>query len=264
MYSFDTTLFWERANDFLLQMTPPNVDLQRYFVSEKQTDIKEIVIMMFSTIQDYRSMPNSIKFWACHEIYRKILCEFDFTAILDKYNADSLLETIKGNIDIKNSEFSFTRYAKGIISICDFLKRYNLHSGEDFNAFCDDYLKANSRMELAELFNENIYGMGFATSCNFLKDIGFTGFLKPDTHINNVVIELGLIENISNRAKLDKASFVEGIKLADTIGVTPFHFDKVLWLIYSGNFHKDNIKVKPQKDAFIQHIKKTLILEERQ
>jgi hypothetical protein len=73
MYDFNTSLFWAKTNDILDKMTPSSVDLNSYFISEKQTDIKKIVMQMFSSIQDYSYKPNIIKFWSYIETYKKIL-----------------------------------------------------------------------------------------------------------------------------------------------------------------------------------------------
>ena len=55
-----------------------------------------------------------------------------------------------------------------------------------------------SKLALPLLLSEEIFGFGFALACDFLKDNVSPEFLKPDTHINDIALGLGITTSTNN------------------------------------------------------------------
>ena len=85
------------------------------------------------------------------------------------------------------------------------------------------------------LLGHKIEGFGFALSCNFLKELGYIKFPKPDVHLHDIFTALELCENGNDNYQLFKAI----IRVAIHSNVTPYNADKVFWLIGSGYFYQD-------------------------
>ncbi len=44
------------------------------------------------------------------------------------------------------------------------------------------------------LLDAEIFGYGFPLACDFLKEIGYVDYGKPDVHLKNIFCELGLVD----------------------------------------------------------------------
>lgn len=89
-------------------------------------------------------------------------------------------------------------------------------------------------------------------ACNALKELGYLDYPKPDVHMIDIFESLGLSESSPY------AVFEAIVKMAEANGVTPYEADKILWLICSGKYYKDDIKVKSKKAEFIASAKEYL------
>jgi len=75
--------------------------------------------------------------------------------------------------------------------IAHFLSAYETF--DDFDRFIKGFLiNEHSKLALPLLLAEEIFGFGFALSCDFLKENVSPEFIKPDTHINYIAQELGI------------------------------------------------------------------------
>jgi hypothetical protein len=112
----------------------------------------------------------------------------------------------------------------------------------------------HSKLALPLLLKEEIFGFGFALACDFLKENGYKGYLKPDTHINDICRALGITE-----ATNDFGVFKDAVAYCETNSLVPYEFDKLLWLIGSGHFYQSKILVPVDKEVFIRRMQ-TLVL----
>jgi thermostable 8-oxoguanine DNA glycosylase len=86
------------------------------------------------------------------------------------------------------------------------------------------------------LLSYEIDGFGFALSCDFLKEMGYVKFGKPDTHVKDVFVALGLLGTVAkNSSKADYLSLRIIDSIATANNTTAYAVDKLLWLIGSGN-----------------------------
>ena len=76
-------------------------------------------------------------------------------------------------------------------------------------------------------FSQPIYNVGPNLICDFLKNIGFTRFVKIDHHMKKEFPNLLSISGCKNLG--DYQSFELSQILADKIGITPFHLDHLLY-----------------------------------
>ncbi len=103
-----------------------------------------------------------------------------------------------------------------------------------------------------------ITGIGFPLACDFLKELGYVQYGKPDVHLKEIFKELNLIDpNEKSTIKQD----YQTLKLIDQIAkenrITPFEVDKVFWLIGSGNFYLSEINIGRNRNEFIEKVKST-------
>lgn len=123
----------------------------------------------------------------------------------------------------------FTRAA---LSGARFLAQFE--DGPEFIAwvhvFDEDHRK---RAALPMLLSQEIDGFGFALACDFLKELGFINFAKPDVHVKAIVEGLSLSVQPAN----DYTVFKAVARIAANCETTPYDVDKLFWLVGSGRFY---------------------------
>lgn len=75
----------------------------------------------------------------------------------------------------------------------------------------------------------------YSWPCDFLKELEYTNFPKPDVHLREIFTALKLCHDQANDYQL----FVAIIRMANNANATPYAVDKVFWLIGSGFFYTD-------------------------
>ena len=71
--------------------------------------------------------------------------------------------------------------------------------------------------------------MGFQLACNFLKEIGYNNYAKPDTHTIAILFETG-----AAKSRDIYEVFKTMVRMARVIKESPAVIDYLLWLIGSG------------------------------
>lgn len=194
-----------------------------------------------------------------------ILESFNTKAVLDKYASgyetilDDIVEQLKPNGEVRRTSRSiWPQYCKTILSAANFIEQFS--SASDFFGWVDFFDKdERARAGLPLLLSREIEGFGFALSCDFLKEMGYVNFPKPDVHLRDIFTALSLCPDKSDDYQLFKAV----IRLARHAGVSPYNADKAFWLIGSGNFYADphlgnEGRVGRRKKEFIEYAKPLL------
>lgn len=191
-----------------------------------------------------------------------VLENFSPKAIIKKYsnNWEAILNEIiktlnpKGEIR-KTSRSIWPQYCQTILSAAYFIEQFS--SATDFFKWADFFDKDNrARASLPMLLSQEIKGFGFALSCDFLKEMGYINFPKPDVHLRDIFTALNLCEDKPTDYKLFKAIS----RVAKHAGVTAYNADKIFWLIGSVNFY-NNPEIGKQgpkggfKKEFIEYAK---------
>ncbi|MCI0562389.1 MAG: hypothetical protein MN733_28215, partial [Nitrososphaera sp.] len=136
-----------------------------------------------------------------------------------------------------NPRNSWVVYTKAIISGAQFLSTFR--TAQEFHKFVSAfYTNEHSKLALPLLLEKEIFGFGFALACDFLKENGYPEFIKPDTHVKDIVGSIGI-----THAETDYGVFKEVVAYCAKNELVPYEFDKLLWLIGSGNFYLSGMSV---------------------
>ena len=139
-------------------------------------------------------------------------------------------------------------------SVIDSARFLSSFSGlEDFQGFVESFqYNAATKTALPLYLAKKIRGMGFALACDALKELGYASYPKPDSHMRDIFSELNLCSN-------DEMDVFEAmVAMADSLGITPYKLDKVLWLVCSGNFYLEEVRVDGKKFELISDARNVL------
>ena len=164
---------------------------------------------------------------------------------LSHFDEESLFSNFQEHFPVKNTKSPrnlWRIFAKSIISICEFLTQF-----EDAKAF-DDFVLTFTKNEITRaalpmVLEKEVYGYGFALSCDFLKELGYTQYPKPDDHLMDVFSGVKICERDPYTV------YKSTIRMAQACGRTAYYVDKTIWLICSGNYYLDDIAL--QRYAFL-------------
>lgn len=262
---------YNEAKKFLLHNVPSSVTpeiVERYLNyidnSARNYGIKELYRQLLSTAQN-ANMRSQVIGGALGDFGRlgMVLFDFDPKATFDYYSGkeDVLLNNIieklnpKGKMRTEKRSI-WPKYCSTIISAAAFLNQF-----ENVKEFYNwvDYFHNNNKIvsALPMILSEEIEGIGFPLACDFLKEIGFTKFGKPDIHIKDIFENTGL----SNKNSSDYNTLKAIVRVAENVGVTPYNVDKLFWLIGSGFFYENpeigkDGRIPSMKQPFIEYTTK--------
>lgn len=172
-------------------------------------------------------------------------------------NENQLTEGFKKYFEIKNIQSSRNLWrllAKGVISGTKFLSSFDDKS--EFDTFINKFsLNEYTREALPMLLAKEIDGFGFALACDFLKELGYRDYPKPDVHLIKIFSELKL------SIAVDYEVYKAIIRMSKVVNEDAYTVDKYFWLISTGKFYPDpndpkkEVKVGGKRDEFIQDTK---------
>ena len=154
-----------------------------------------------------------------------------------------------GKIDPHNNKSHWVIYAKSVLSAAHFLQRFE--TAQSFHDFVGSFYRDEyTRLALPLLLKEEIFGFGFALACDFLKESGYEQFVKPDTHLNDICRAAGISDSDT-----DFGVFKDVLAYCEKYEFVPYEFDKLIWLVGSGNFHLNKKKIPTNKKDFIASLR---------
>lgn len=250
-----TKFIYEEAKAFLEELIRPypNIKLQEYLKPDQECQTLENVFQkLVQALAERQRMKNVIYLDNREREIKEILFGFSPQKIIERYkNPDDLLETFKKvfNLSNVNTRRSMWRiFAEGIISGSHFMASFR--DKQDFDNFVNLFSQNKYAIAaLPMLLSKEIKGFGFALACEFLKESGYSNYVKPDVHLTNIFYELGL-----SNSKDSYVVYKSIIKMAEDVGEDPYAIDKIFWLIGSGNFYKNKIMTGKNRDKFIKRI----------
>jgi len=250
--------YYNKARAYLLSFDVVTEEMLEDHINEwqrrKPESMKELFKAFLVHAQNRQGMPNSI---GNIQNLSKLLYGFDHIKVAKTYcDWEALFDAIEngnykppGRMVKDNNKSHWVIYCKAIISIARFLSVYK--TLDTFNEFVDGFLtNEQSKLALPLLLAEEIFGFGFALSCDFLKENISPEFIKPDTHINDISRGLGITTSKNNYQ-----IFKDVGAYCSRIDIKPYAVDKVFWLVGSGNFYLSGVKVNSSKSEFIKQIK---------
>jgi hypothetical protein len=194
-----------------------------------------------------------------------VLEGFNPKAVLAKYTGDweaildEIVERLEPRGEIRRTSRSiWPLYCQTILSAANFVEQFS--SASDFFGWVDLFDRDDrARASLPMILSREIEGFGFALSCDFLKEMGYINFPKPDVHLRNIFSSLNLCKDKADDYQLFKAV----IRVAGHAGVSAYNADKVFWLIGSGYFYRDlqisnQGRVGSRKKEFIEYARPLL------
>ncbi len=234
-----------------------NIIIQKHlnnWQNGKPLSMDKLLLAILHSVIDRQGVSNSI---GDLENLRPFLYNFEPTQIKETYGSDwdKLFDTIQksytppGRMERNNSKNYWVIFCKSTLSASQFLSRFP--SIEEFDKFVSQfYLNEYTRVALPLLLEKEIFGIGFALACNFLKENGYPKFVKPDIHIKAIFNGIGL-----SHSEFDYEVFKDVIRFSEAIEEIPYVIDKLFWLVGSGNFYLDEIKIKTDRDEFIKMVR---------
>lgn len=126
-----------------------------------------------------------------------------------------------------------------------------------FDKFGYENSNVYERWALVSVIDQSIKGIGTALACDFLKEIGYLNFGKPDVHIKRILKRIGIFDDLKNDfvASSDNFLYFRILdRIAEDSNKTVFEIDKVFWLFGSG-FNNAN---KPIDGVCVKDKQKTL------
>ena len=235
---------YKLAKEFLLRSdkdaTPESIERALHIsTSDRPETLEKLYLQILASGQSANMKPGVIG-GAIGGLHRlgPVLCGFDPAQVLEKYSLgwEEVFEDIvdqlnpRGNIN-RTSKGLWPMYCRTILSGARFLSQFT--SAKDFYDWLDFFDKdERARPALPMLVAEEMDGFGFALACDFLKELGYENFSKPDVHIKEIFPALGLCSYGASSYEVFKA--VD--RVARNAGVTPYNVDKVFWLIGSKSF----------------------------
>lgn len=182
-----------------------------------------------------------------------LLCDFDPKAVTAKHHnweavLDDIVERLRPRGKINRSRRAlWPQFCRTIVAGAQFLAQFE--SAEAFYEWVEFFDQDDrARPALPMLLSYEIDGIGFALACDFLKEIGYTNFGKPDVHLRKIFDALLLSSN--DRAYV---VFKAIVRVAHNAGVTPFTADRIFWLTASGKFFRAGLQIDTERDAFIAY-----------
>ncbi len=170
-----------------------------------------------------------------------ILCGFEPVRILEKYPSgwegvlDDIVAHLKPTGSVRRTPRSiWPGYSRTILSSAKFLSQFE--SADDFYGWVDFFdADERARPALPMLLSQEVDGFGFALACDFLKELGYENFSKPDVHVKEIFEGIGLCPHGSSDYEVFKAV----ARVARNASVTPYNVDKLFWLVGSWYFYDD-------------------------
>lgn len=250
---------YEEAYNFLKNKVGEDILRKQldYYYSTTPKSMREIFKRMIETLKNKQGYVNFI---ADVEQMKSILLNFNPKKVFKNFNNDwkSLFKEFKQefgknyNMDIKNKRNAWVMYSKGVLSCSEFLSNFN--SVKAFDKFVISFFHNEFTIAaLPMLLEKEIFGFGFPLACDFLKELGYVQYGKPDVHLKDIFLQLKLVNS-----RADYEIFKKIVKIGLLVKKDPVIVDKVFWLIGSGNFYESNLKIGRQKSIFIKNIKKKL------
>ncbi|MGI6395024.1 MAG: hypothetical protein ACOX2F_09935 [bacterium] len=258
------------AYNYLKEKTNNNEEIikKHLKVPEKPNEMKDVFKRMIISSAN-RQMGKNVILGRTEKdgdeigILKDVLFDFDHKKVLEHYRfkeksllSDAIKELIKaGKIKEEtkvrvNDNSLWPKFCNSILSSAKFLSKFK--DIDDLIDWMNFFNKdSRSRVALPMIISKEIEGFGFALACDFLKEIGYEGFGKPDVHIKEIFYGLKLSDS-----KEDYFVFNDLVEFANLAGKSPYYVDKLFWLCCTGNFHYDNIKVETNRKDFIEFLKK--------
>lgn len=264
----ENRLIYKSAYQYLISILPESINegsLNKYFECESRNfkSLEEVFERFIVSAQNYQAMPNIINFETRKKRIKKILFDYNLRKIAS-LKIENLYQTFRKEFKVTSVDSkmnSWYKWSKSVIDTAKFICGFK--DIEDFKTFVRlfDY-NPTTRIALPLLISTKISGIGFALACDALKELGFIDYPKPDVHLINVFssIDTDCTDSVSVFETITRMAI--DCQNEDST-VTPYKIDKVFWLICSGNYYLDKLKITRHRDDFISYLQQKLNIQSK-
>lgn len=246
-------VIFQAAKQYLEQNANPQ-KCQRYLAKRDIHSLEDAFEVAVRSINDQTMLGGVIGYGDGKEgskgqIIKRCLFDLDYKKVYEAYGDGKtdkryeklyrcFREAIKSNGEDSENN-SWNKYAKNVCAIAAYITRFD--SEEDMIKYFNRAKNVDERIALADEIAKEIPQWGFKMACNWLKDIGISGFAKPDNVLSYIFTNLGLA------VKDDKLIFKAINQMAEDNHTPTFTVDMVFWLI--GNSTASVIKDIERKNG---------------
>ena len=240
IFDFSNAYLKSQTAQFLPELPLDQLDCYRtphiyswspYFCCEVGNVSKYDVMKLFAFILQNRfNLPNVINFEGNFAALCTATENFDLYT-LARLTPEALTARLAEAVGCSLPSHSWEAYAEGLIDAARYLI--------DLDLSYNDYItqtNENSDAVLRDICR--IRGIGPALARNFLKELGVMEFGKPDVHLLEVFRAFD--PTVINEESFDRSLEVQAARA----GVSPYEFDRVIWLICTGDYFKHHLKIK--------------------
>ncbi len=246
-----------------------------YVVKNPNATIEQMIVERLCASLQNSPMASSIKFniyneQSNYDAIKNVLFDFKPVKILNKYQSweelykaflDNGIED-KGNKRGHKGYTNWQKYAKGVYQGVDYLQN---HRGFEKIKKLIALDLSDSQTISADILNQidgiaqsDICCLKQTLVCDWLKECGCMWLVKPDRHMVRVFEKLcpfcdvsadKMLKNIKNYWKNIISYIYSDIRNIKEIEptLTPYKLDRMIYLICSGNFFKDNVVLNRQE-----------------
>ena len=235
---------YDYAVSYLKEQTGNLVDdsvLNDYFKVSKAVSLDEAFERGVASVNDNnkRTMANSIAYFnpARKAVIDKVLCDLKLDEVVKKYGDDverlwhDLCSQCVNSTQIIGG--AWYKFAKNIITLALYLSQFR-----DIDELYAEFEKAVSSEEKIKLINTvsvQVSQWGFAMASNWIKDMGMTGYCKPDQHVR------AIIDGIYQTGEDEKAVFEKAVDVANHCNVSALNWTDCCSLSVRVTFIKTNM-----------------------
>lgn len=255
-YPMNSTNIYNFTYDYLHKIAPDGVNIDKYLTpTNKPSSLSDVFARFVESAQNYQMLPSVIQYHKRKPQIEKILRGYNPSEVI-KYTENELYYIFRKTFDVHSPDSKRNSWYKWSCSIVDSAKLLNnFNDFADFDSFVNTFAyNSLSSMALPLLLQSQIRGIGFALACDTLKELGYEQYPKPDVHLIDIfsgceICEPNQIAVFTSIIQLAKSCVKAGIN------TTPYKLDKMFWLICSGVYYLDNIRIKGHKEEFIEELK---------
>jgi len=258
--------FFKFANQFLCEDERVSKELiEKHWIpeSDKPLEINRIFERLCDSAQNMQMAPNVVsKSIGGIRKLSKVTNNFDVSYMVKTYGKEDYMKFFESIRAILNptgqlrleSRSVWPKFCKAVIDGAHYLNTFGSH--DNFYTYADKlYNSEQTKNLLPFAISFEIRGIGVALACDFLKEIGYIRYGKPDVHLLDILIA-GKFLSPEVRDKTEGR--YQALRVIDTLAdknnLSPYAIDKTLWLIGSGKYYKANLKLKNRKREFVERL----------
>ena len=252
-------LLFNTAYNELLSIMPYGLskdDLKKYFVNDikKPKSLEEVYRQFIKTAsENYSHTASIIKFDENQTKISELLKDYnyEYVSLLSDAERVKLSEKFRDLFIIQREcenerEKLLKRWFSVVLGSALFI------SGcQSIDGFNNRVNRTYDPKQVPIRISNEIEGFGFKSACDVLTNLGYYEYVRPNYHLFEICTRLEISE------KGDYAAFDAMRRIASDNNITPFELDRIIQLVCSGDFYKDNKRVNARgnRERIIQSVK---------